>query len=294
MDTVLVTGGNIGNHVAAQLAAKGVRVRVLVRQIIPNPTWRAQGIEQVVGDFNDSDSLRLALRGTKKFFSIFPLTENLPQMGMNTIAAAKRAGVEYIVRSSSMGAATDAPIIAARLHGQAEESLERSGIAHTIVRPTAFMQNYLMSAGSVQAQNAFYLPQGDGRIALVDARDIAAVVMEALTGTGHEGKKYALTGPEALSNQDVAEKLSRLLGRTINYVNVTDAQAGASMRASGMPEWNVRAMLELLGVARAGYMAALSPDAERVLGREPISFDRFLADHQETFSGKKDAATGTR
>lgn len=294
MDTVLVTGGNIGNHVATQLAARGVRVRVLVRQVIPHPAWKAQGIEQVAGDLNNANSLREALRGAKKFFSIFPLAENLPQMALNAIEAAKRAGVEYIVRSSSMAAATDGPIMAARLHGQAEESLERSGIPHTIVRPTAFMQNYLLSAGSIQAQNAFYLPQGDGRIGLVDARDIAAVAVEALTGTGHEGKKYALTGPEALSNQDVAEKLSRLLGRKINYVNVTDTQAGESMRSGGMPEWNVRAMLELMGVARAGYMAPLSPDAEQVLKRKPTSFDQFLADHRGVFSGKKDAATGTR
>jgi uncharacterized protein YbjT (DUF2867 family) len=240
------------------------------------------------------DSLTEPFQGAKKFFSIFPLTENLPQMAVNTIEAAKRAGVEYIVRSSSMGAATDAPIMAARLHGQAEKSLERSGISHTIVRPSAFMQNYLLSAASIQAQSAFYMPQGDARIGLVDARDIAAVAVEALTGTGHEGKKYSLTGPEALSNQDVAEKLTRLLGRKINYVNVTDAQAEESMRAGGMPEWNVRAMLELLGVARAGFMAALFLDAELVLKRKPISFDRFLADHKETFSGKKDAATGTR
>lgn len=284
MDTVLVTGGNIGNHVAGQLAARGVRVRVLVREIIPNPTWKAQGIEQVAGNLNDPDSLTQALQGAKKFFSIFPLTENLPQMAVNTVEAAKRAGVKYIVRSSSMGAATDGAIMAARLHGQAEESLEHSGIPHTIVRPTAFMQNYLLSAASIQAQSAFYLPQGEGRIGLVDARDIAAVAVEALTGAGHEGKKYSVTGPEALSNQDVAEELTRLLDRKIDYVNVTDAQAGESMRSGGMPEWNVRAMLELLGVARAGYMAALSPDAELVLKRKPISFDRFLADHKETFS----------
>ncbi len=284
MDTVLVTGGNIGNHVATQLASRGVRVRVLVHQISPNPTWNAQGIEQVTGDLNDPDSLLLAFRGAKKFFSIFPLTERLPQMSLNTIEAAKRAGVEYIVRSSSMGAARDGSIMAARLHGQAEESLELSGIPHTIVQPTSFMQNYLLSAGSIQAQSAFYLPQGEGRIGLVDARTIAAVAVEALTGTGHEGKKYALTGPEALSNQDIAEKISRLLGRKIQYVNVTDAQAGESMRAGGMPDWNVRAMLELLGIARVGYMATLSEDAERVLGRKPISFDQFLADHRAVFS----------
>jgi uncharacterized protein YbjT (DUF2867 family) len=294
MDTVLVTGGNIGNHVATQLADRGVRVRVLVRQVSPNAIWKGRGIEQVAGDLNNPDSLTQAFQGAKKFFSIFPLMENLRQMAVNTIEAAKRAEVEYIVRSSSMGAATDAPIVAARLHGQAEESLERSGIPHTIVRPTAFMQNYLLSAASIQAQSAFYMPQGDARIGLVDARDIAAVAVEALTDTGHEGKKYSLTGPEALSNQDVAEKLTRLLGTKIKYVNVTDAQAEESMRAGGMPEWNVRAMLELLGVARAGYMAALSPDAELALKRKPISFDGFLADHRETFAGKKDAPTGTR
>src|SRR5262249_43170909 len=239
MKPVLVTSGNIGNYVAEGLAAKGLPVRVLVRNVSPNPRWQAAGIDQIAGDFSDLNSLTAAFRGAEKFFSVTPFVENLTQLGINSIEAAKRAGVQYIVRSSAMGAGEAAAITLGRWHGQVETALERSGIPHTILQPNTFMQSYFIHGSSIQDQNAFYLPQGNGKVSLVDTRDIAAVAVEVLTESGHEGKKYAITGGRALSNYEIAEMLSGALERKISYVDVTEKQAGDSMRASGMPEWMV-------------------------------------------------------
>jgi uncharacterized protein YbjT (DUF2867 family) len=182
-----------------------------------------------------------------------------------------------------MGAAEDARIVVGRLHGQVEAELRRSGIPHTVVQPSAFMQNYLAQAASIKAEDAFYLPEGDGAMSSIDVRDIAAVAVAALTEPGHEGKRYVLTGAEALSNREVAEKLSGALGRTIHYVDVTDEQAGESMRSGGMAEWTVHAMLESTQIVRAGYTAVISPDVETALGRKPVSFDQFLQDNLVEF-----------
>jgi uncharacterized protein YbjT (DUF2867 family) len=265
--STLVTSGNIGDHVARLLTEKGVAVRLLAAD-----------------DFRDSESLAVAFRGVKKFFSVSPFVESLAQLGIRSIEAAKRAGVHYIVRSSVMGAAEDAAIVVGRLHGQVEAELRRSGIPHTVVQPNAFMQNYLAQAASVKAEDAFYLPEGDGAMSLIDVRDIAAVAVAALTESSHEGKRYVLTGDEALSNREVAEKFSQALGRTIRYVDVTDEQAGESMRSGGMAEWTVHAMIEFTQIVRAGYAAVISPDVETVLGRKPFLFDQFLQDNLVEFN----------
>ncbi len=104
MGTILVTGGNIGNYVAEELASKGIPVRVLARKVIPNRRWGDLGIEQVVGDLSSVESLASALRGVEQFFSVTPFVENLVELGNNAVEAAKRAAVRYIVRSSAMGA----------------------------------------------------------------------------------------------------------------------------------------------------------------------------------------------
>src|SRR5262249_20665963 len=199
MKPVLVTSGNIGNCVAEDLAAKGVSVRVLARKVSPNPRWQAAGIDQVAGDFSDPDSSAPAFRGVEKLFCVTPFVENLVQLGINSIEAAKRAGIQYIVKSSAMGAGENAAIRLGRWHGQVETALVRSGIPHTTLQPNTFMQTYFTHASSIKSQSAFYLPQGNGKVSLVDTRDIAAVAVEALTESGHEGRKYAITGGEALS-----------------------------------------------------------------------------------------------
>ena len=283
MDPVLVTSGNIGNHVAEGLAAKGVPVRVLSQKISPNPRWQAAGIDQVAGDFSDPESLVPAFRGVDKYFSVTPFVENLAQLGINSIEAAKRAGVKYIVRSSALGASEDAVITLGRWHAQVEKALERSGIPYTILQPNTFMQSYFMHAPSIKAQSAFYLPQGDGKVSVVDVRDIAAVAVVALTESGHEGRKYTITGGEALSNYEIAEMLSKALGRKISYVDVTEEKARDSMRGQGMPDWFVNALLELLQISRAGDVAKVSPVVEQILKRKPISFDQFLSDHIQDF-----------
>ena len=283
MKPILVTSGNIGNHVAEQLAAKGLPVRVLVRTGEQASPWAVDDIETVVGNLNATESLAQAFDGVGKFFSVSPFVENLVELGINSIEAAKRAGVEYIVRASAMGAGDESPVSVPRLHSQVEKALEQSGIPYTVVRPNGFMQNYLGQSQSIRAQSAFYLPQGEGKVSVVDVRDIAAVAVRALTERGHEDRKYTITGAEALSNQEIAEKFSVMLGREVKYVDVTDEQAAHSMRATGMGEWAIANLLDFLRAARQGSLASVAPDVEMVLKRKPVSFDDFLQDYRTVF-----------
>ena len=118
----------------------------------------------------------------------------------------------------------------------------------------------------------------------VDIRDICAIAAKALVEDGHEGKTYVITGPEALTFQQVAETLSNVLGREIRYIDVPLSVAADGMRKAGMPDWNVRIVSELLDYFASGAAATVSDAVPRLLGRPAISFEQFVKDHRGALS----------
>ena len=95
-----------------------------------------------------------------------------------------------------------------------------SGLPYTFVTAIYFMQNTLAVAPTVASAGTIYMPMKDGKVGIIDARDVAEAVATVLTSDGHEGKSYLLTGPESISVHDVADTLSRVLGNEVKYVNV--------------------------------------------------------------------------
>ena len=164
-----------------------------------------------------------------------------------------------------------------------EIALEAAGIPHTILRPNTFMQSYVMNADTIKRDQTLFMPMGNGKVGLIDVRDIAAVAVACLTEPCHEGKKYVLTGPEALSNFDVAEKLTDALGKRVVYADVSPLQSEEAMKKAGMPAWQIRVLLELFQICKDGYAEQLSPAVEQILKRKPITFDEFLAENLTAF-----------
>ena len=120
---------------------------------------------------------------------------------------------------------------------------------------------------AIRKQNAFYLPVDDGKVSLVDARDVASVAAILLTKDGHDGKTYDVTGPEALSNQEIAGILTRELGRTIRFLPVSENDAARAMTAAGLPDWLVNALLELYASQKVGEAEAIAPTVKQLTGR---------------------------
>jgi uncharacterized protein YbjT (DUF2867 family) len=272
--TVLVTNANgkVGQEVVRALLAKGVPVRVGART--PDKA-RAQfpGAEVVPFDFGNREAVRSALTGVSAVFSAVPY-ELLPLAETDLIAQAKAAGVKRFVKLSALGVEVDprSP------HMIAETALGMSGLAWTVIRPTFFMQNYaVMSAGTIREQGRFYEAAADGRSAFVDTRDIADVVVAALTTPGHEGKVYALTGPDSLGRAEVASKIAAAAGRPVEYVPVDDAALRSAM--AGAPQSLTELMSLLFGAVRAGHTDAVHDGVPTVLGRPARSFDAFARDH---------------
>lgn len=283
---IFVSGatGNIGFEVVKSLSQSRIPVRAGVHSLKKAGPLKELGAEVVLVDFNDSQSIIAALDGVEKAFSLSPLVPNIVELGINFVKSAKKAGVKYIVRSSGLGADSPSAITLGRWHREVEQALETSGMAYTLIRPNSFMQNYVTySSHTIQSQNAFYLPQGTGRISLIDVRDIAAIVATLLTGKGYEGKAYNLTGGEAISNTQIADRLSKVTGRNIQYVDVPEEAARKSMQATGMPDVIGEALLELSAIVKAGYTSEVSPSVEKILGRKPIRFEQFANDFSQMF-----------
>jgi len=164
--------------------------------------------------------------------------------------------------------------------------LEQSGVPHTLLRPTDFMQNSFGWAPMILDDGRVYSPNADAQIASVDVRDIAAVAVVALTQDGHEGKVYELTGPEALTRREQVAKIAEATGRDIELVPVTNEQARDSMLSSGYPEYAVGGLYELfVHVYDAGYAANVLPGVKEATGQEPRDWADFARDNAQAFSG---------
>jgi uncharacterized protein YbjT (DUF2867 family) len=274
---ILVTGssGTIGSELVKELTLAGAAVRAGYRTRPPS----APGVQGMRLDLATGEGLDAAVAGTDAVFLLVGEMSDQTAAGIRVVESARRAGVKRLVKLSVFGAEREAYSFA-RIHRPAERAVEASGIPYTLLRPVSFMQNFVTYYGdTIRQQSAIYLPCGDAREGHVDARDIARVAARVLTSAGHEGKSYVLTGPELLSYSEAADKLSAVLGRTIVYVNVSEADHKKSLLEMGVPADSVDKLLDLYRFIREGRASATSTAIKDVTGRDPISFDQFAREH---------------
>lgn len=280
--TVVVTGatGTVGSHVASVLGDAGWRVRGVARHAGTCP-----GVDYVEADLRRPRTLEPALEGAAVIFLLTPLEEAMVDVAAAVIERARASGVAHVVRLSAFGADDAKPITLGRVHRAVEALVEASGLAWTHLRPNSFMQNYLTYfSAAIRATGRFELPQGDGRVSVVDVRDIAAVTRHVVAAPAHRGRAYELTGPESLANADIAGCLSAATGRTVSYEDVSEGHARASLEQFGTPPWLADVLMELYAYSREGLAARCSTDVERVTGRPPTAFRQFAGDYAARFS----------
>lgn len=275
---ILVTGasGTVGSEVARHLRAHGAPVRLASR-------GTSAGKDAVPVDFARPETLASALAGVDAVFLVGATLPNQAELETNVVNAAKKAGVKKLVKLSVFAADTEA-FGFARIHRAVEKAIEASGIPFTFLRPNGFMQNVAnYYAGTIKTQGAFYGSAGEARISHVDVRDIAAVAAKALTTPGHDGRAYTITGPEALTYAQIAEKAGKAIGKPVAYVNLTDEQSKQGALAAGVPEFYADLLVDLTRYYRGGTAATVSGDVVKMTGTKPRSFDAFLADHLAAF-----------
>jgi uncharacterized protein YbjT (DUF2867 family) len=283
---ILITGasGTVGRAVLAEVARSGEKHRAMYRSKEEAAKAPAR-TEAVVADFLEEASLVPALRGVETVYLVCSPIPELVQLEGNVIEASEAAGVRRIVLNSALGAG-DYQKSFPSWHRRVEDKLKAAKIAHRILRPNSFMQNLMTYfAPSIRAQGAFYGAMGNARTSYVDVRDIAAVAAKALRNSEHDGKTYELNGPEALTCAEVAERISRHAEIAARYVNIPAAEQRKAMMDEGMPEWQLTALLELQEYYTGGRGGSLDGVIQGLLGRPPITIDRFLKEFASEFRG---------
>ncbi|GAA2777964.1 SDR family oxidoreductase [Saccharopolyspora taberi] len=269
---IAITGatGTVGRYLLDELAARRVRPRALVRDARGAAAVAGQA-DPVLADFEQPETLRPALEGVRTLFLLTPLHPRQGALQQRVIDAAVRAGVSAVVKVSALGIGTATGVIHEE-HEVAEHALEQSGLSHVMLRCNGFMQNSRQWLPVIARFGAIRMPVGDARVSWIDARDIAAVAAEVLTGEIQGKARYDLTGPAALSYPEVARILSDAVGVPVGFEDVPEEEARKGMLASGAPEWAVRARLQLYATYRQGLAEEVSPAVAELTGREARDF----------------------
>jgi len=288
---ILVIGGTglIGGEVVRLLSQAGVPARALVRD--PRSGQELPGITWVIGDLTQPETLPAVFAGCSKLFLLTGNSENAYELQHHALAAARQAGVTQVVKLSAFGASSHSNSMIGRMHYQIETEMQESGLAWTMLRPHHFMQNLLGQADNIINDGIVYSSSGDGRIPFVDTRDIAAVALVTLTQPGHTGKKYVVTGSEALSYRQATVILGRAIGRPLRFIDEPFDEARARLTKAGQPAWLVDSLLAIAAYQRAGGPTeTITSVVADLTGKPPRTFAEFARDYAAAF--QRPAAQG--
>ena len=283
---ILVTGatGSNGSEIVKMLAAQNVPVRAMVRDRSRAGAIALPGVEVVEGDFDRPETLLSALSGVDRAFLLTNSSECAQTQQLDFVEAAKQSGVAHIVKLSQFAAAADSPVRFLRYHAAVEAAIKSSGIAYTFLRPNLFMQGLLNFKPTIVAQNTFYAAIGEAKVSMIDVRDIAAAATAALTETGHEGKIYDLTGPQALSHSEVAHYLSDAIGRKITFVDIPPETMLETLLSVHFPTWQAQGLIEDYAHYQRDEASVVTSELQNATGKAPRSFETFARDYAPMFS----------
>jgi uncharacterized protein YbjT (DUF2867 family) len=281
---ILVTGatGTVGSEVVRQLATAGERPRVLVRDPDKARARLGDHVSYVAGDLDDPGGLAAGLTGVDRVFLLTRQSGRQPEQERAVVEAAVRAGVRQLVKLSVFRADDRSPLQIARQHRQMEQSAERASLSCTILRPTFFMQNLfdMIHAGAIRTAAQ------SGRVAMIDVRDVAAVAVDALTSHDCDHRTYTLTGPEALSFDEVAQIVSEQTGTHVRHVSVPPDTVRVAAEGRGTEAWFAADMAKLHTMLAAGYEDVVSDDVATVTGTSPRTVAEFARDFTDRLAGR--------
>jgi len=239
MIVITAASGNLGRLVLEDLLGRGVTasgIRAVVRDTTKLADYAERGVDVVHGDYADQDSLVKALSDADKFLLISSsgASEERVKQHLNAVAAAKQAGVKHVVYTSITQADTN-PISFSWVHRDTESALRESGIPFTILRNNWYFENLLGSVGAALEHGAFIGSAGEGKVGYAARADYAAAAAAVLTGEGHEGKVYELTGDVALANAALAAEVTAQSGKQVAYASLPEQEYAKALEGFGLP-----------------------------------------------------------
>ena len=274
---ILVTGatGNIGGEIVRLLKGKNADF------VAATNNRSIDGVDSVALNFADIQSLEAAMHGISTLFMVLANHPDMITWGKNVIDTAKKCGVKHIVRSSGSLADGNSSIDVRKVLAETDQYLKECGIDYTITAPQYFMQNFTNFHGDDYKNGAIYLPAGDGKVAWVDVRDIAAVNVDVLLNPEkYRNQTLTITGPTALSYAEAVAVLNDVLGKDTKYVAVSDEDAIKAMSEMEFPEFLIDLMIDLNQCIREGFAEETTTTVKDVTGNDPIAFEQFVHDNK--------------
>jgi uncharacterized protein YbjT (DUF2867 family) len=286
-DLVLVTGatGNTGSALLQQLEGRGARVRAMVRSDKDSARLPHTGASVVVANFDEPRSLEAALDGVTRVYLVTPSSQDAEAQQVRLAECAAAAGVRHLVKLSQLAADETSPVRFLRYHAAVERRVRELGVGFTFLRPNLYFQGLLAFQSMIAAEGHFVAPVGEARVSAVDVRDIAAVAAVALTEPGHEGKTYTITGPSAVTHNELAAAIGKAIGRGVAFVDVPSQVFASALKGAGVPSWQVDGLVEDYAHYARGEAAAISTHVREVTGVEPRDMATFARDYARAFVG---------
>lgn len=275
---VLVCGatGTIGRSVVSGLSTyKHINVRALVRGSSQEKMFSDAHIDLIQGSFEAPERVAIAMRDIDTLVLITPFSEHAAVFASSAISAAQAAGVRKIIRVSALQAGDNAPTENGRLHGITDSEIEGSGLDYTILRPNFFMQNMLLSLPSLTSTQNFFMGMGEGKMGMIDARDIADCIVRIVLDDTFSREVLEITGPNQCTFSEVADVLSDLMGQTITYIPVSPDDVYDGVVSAGFGAWAAGVFRDYARAYGKDWGAYTTDNVERILMRPARSFDAF-------------------
>ncbi len=277
---ILVTGaaGKTGRAIIQAVVAKGQPVRGLVHRREQVALLKQSGVQEVVvGDMRVQATMNQATRGVEMVYHICPNVH--PEeiaIGETAIRAARSEGIERFVYHSVLHPQTEAmPHHWRKL--RVEEKLIESGLSYTILQPAAYMQNVLAQWDGIVEQGVYLVPYAErARLSMVDLQDVAEVAANVLAEAGHEGATYELSGPEALTQKEVATILGQQIGREVQVEVVPVGAWERQARESGLDDDRIETLVKMFRYYERNGLMGNPGVLEWLLGRSATRFASFV------------------
>lgn len=280
-----ITGatGSIGKELCRLLAEAKIPARAMCRREEQLEQFQILGLEAVLADFENPDSLRNAMQDCEQMFLLTSPNPSHTRIEKSMIDIAEKAGVKHIVRLSTADTNLSAKLSYAKSHAEIDLYLRSKKLDWTILRPTGFMQNFIESGYPISKG---FLPHmmGNGQLSYIDLRDIALVAKQILIENNHRRATYYLTGPQSLTVKEVASLLADALGHEVKDLESSEARMREALNQTGLTDWDIDSLIEQFVTVAGGYEIDVTEEVERLTGNPARSFMQFAKDYKNEFS----------
>jgi len=284
-ENIFVTGatGNVGQQVIKQLLARDYYVTAAKRP--HNLVEDSTNLEYRLFDFTDPGTWESALQGVSGLFLMRPpYLSNIKRDMLPFLKFLKQKKIGHVVFLSVQGADKNSFIP----HNKVEHYLKELEIPYTFIRPSFFMQNLTTThLPEIRDEQIFHVPTGKGKTNYIDVRNIGEIIALMFENKKHLNQAYTITGEISYSSQEIAEKLSQGLGRTIEFTNPRGLSFVFYHLKRGRKLSMALVMLTLYSIVKNGKADSTTNTSRELLGKEPISLEQFIEDHKSIFLGEQ-------